>query len=67
MFFQCCVCCPHLSAWPKPLLLHGLFSSAAMNWMKFGHADLLAEAESTELVDRDVVVTTDGERNVARW
>ncbi|WP_234805979.1 acetyl-CoA synthetase [Mycolicibacterium insubricum] len=30
-------------------------------------ADLLAEAESTELVDRDVVVTTDGERNVARW
>lgn len=25
------------------LLLHGLFSSAQMNWMKFGHAALLAE------------------------
>ena len=30
-------------------------------------ASLLAEAESAELVGRDVVVTTDGERNVARW
>lgn len=28
----------------RPLvLLHGLFSSARMNWMKFGHADRLAE------------------------
>jgi len=26
------------------LLLHGLFSSAEMNWIKFGHAALLAEA-----------------------
>ena len=26
------------------LLLHGLFSSAEMNWIKWGHADLLAEA-----------------------
>ena len=26
------------------LLLHGLFSSAQMNWIKFGHAALLAEA-----------------------
>ncbi|MWV28262.1 alpha/beta fold hydrolase [Aurantiacibacter rhizosphaerae] len=25
------------------LMLHGLFSSAAMNWMKFGHAKLLAD------------------------
>jgi pimeloyl-ACP methyl ester carboxylesterase len=29
----------------RPLLLfHGLFSSAEMNWIKFGHAALLAEA-----------------------
>jgi pimeloyl-ACP methyl ester carboxylesterase len=29
----------------RPLvLLHGLFSSAAMNWIKYGHAALLAEA-----------------------
>ena len=29
----------------RPLmLLHGLFSSAAMNWIKWGHAALLAEA-----------------------
>ena len=29
----------------RPLvLLHGLFSSAAMNWVKYGHAALLAEA-----------------------
>jgi pimeloyl-ACP methyl ester carboxylesterase len=29
----------------RPLiLLHGLFSSAEMNWIKFGHATLLAEA-----------------------
>jgi pimeloyl-ACP methyl ester carboxylesterase len=29
----------------RPLvLLHGLFSSAAMNWIKYGHADVLAEA-----------------------
>jgi pimeloyl-ACP methyl ester carboxylesterase len=26
------------------LLLHGLFSSAAMNWIDFGHAQLLADA-----------------------
>jgi pimeloyl-ACP methyl ester carboxylesterase len=26
------------------ILLHGLFSSAAMNWIKFGHAALLADA-----------------------
>lgn len=26
------------------LLLHGLFSSAEMNWIKFGHAQLLADA-----------------------
>ena len=26
------------------LLLHGLFSSAEMNWIKFGHAETLAEA-----------------------
>ncbi|HVR91207.1 MAG TPA: alpha/beta fold hydrolase [Novosphingobium sp.] len=26
------------------LLLHGLFSSAEMNWVKFGHAKLLADA-----------------------
>ena len=26
------------------ILLHGLFSSARMNWIKFGHAALLAEA-----------------------
>ncbi len=26
------------------LLLHGLFSNAQMNWIKFGHAELLAEA-----------------------
>lgn len=26
------------------LLLHGLFSSAQMNWIKFGHAQLLADA-----------------------
>lgn len=26
------------------LLLHGLFSDARMNWMKFGHAERLAEA-----------------------
>jgi len=26
------------------ILLHGLFSSAEMNWIKFGHAGLLAEA-----------------------
>lgn len=26
------------------LLLHGLFSSAQMNWLKFGHAQLLADA-----------------------
>lgn len=26
------------------LLLHGLFSSAAMNWIKFGHAQCLADA-----------------------
>lgn len=26
------------------LLLHGLFSNADMNWIKWGHADLLAEA-----------------------
>ncbi|MEM1196783.1 MAG: alpha/beta fold hydrolase [Pseudomonadota bacterium] len=26
------------------ILLHGLFSSAHMNWIKWGHADLLAEA-----------------------
>ena len=26
------------------ILLHGLFSSAAMNWIKFGHAACLAEA-----------------------
>ena len=30
-------------------------------------ADLLAEAESTELVGRSVTVTTDGTRNEARW
>ncbi len=29
----------------RPLvLLHGLFSSAAMNWLRYGHAALLAEA-----------------------
>ncbi|HOB14548.1 MAG TPA: alpha/beta fold hydrolase, partial [Novosphingobium sp.] len=29
----------------KPLiLLHGLFSSAAMNWMKWGTAEMLADA-----------------------
>ena len=26
------------------LLLHGLFSSAQMNWIKFGHAQALADA-----------------------
>jgi acetyl-CoA C-acetyltransferase len=29
--------------------------------------DLLADAESRELVGADVTVTTDGHRNVARW
>ena len=28
----------------KVLLLHGLFSSAQMNWIKFGHAQALADA-----------------------
>ena len=26
------------------IMLHGLFSSAEMNWIKWGHAQLLAEA-----------------------
>ncbi|MEO5706632.1 MAG: alpha/beta hydrolase [Alteraurantiacibacter sp.] len=29
---------------PPVLLLHGLFSSAQMNWIRFGHAELLAQA-----------------------
>jgi pimeloyl-ACP methyl ester carboxylesterase len=33
-----------LGAGRPVLLLHGLFSSASMNWIKWGHADLLAEA-----------------------
>jgi pimeloyl-ACP methyl ester carboxylesterase len=33
-----------LGAGRPVLLLHGLFSSAEMNWLKFGHAALLAEA-----------------------
>lgn len=31
-------------AGPPVLLLHGLFSSAQMNWIRFGHASRLAEA-----------------------
>ena len=35
----------HRTGSGRPLvLLHGLFSSAAMNWIKFGHAAVLAEA-----------------------
>ena len=35
----------HWSGAGRPLvLLHGLFSSAEMNWIKWGHAALLAEA-----------------------
>ena len=33
-----------LGAGRPVLLLHGLFSSAAMNWIRFGHADKLAQA-----------------------
>lgn len=33
-----------LGAGRPVLLLHGLFSSAQMNWIKFGHAQLLADA-----------------------
>ncbi len=33
-----------LGAGRPVVLLHGLFSSAEMNWIKFGHAQLLAEA-----------------------
>jgi len=33
-----------LGAGRPVLLLHGLFSSAQMNWIKFGHAALLADA-----------------------
>ena len=40
-------------AWPV-LLLHGLFSSAEVNWIKYGHAACLAEAgEPCLLVDLD--------------
>jgi pimeloyl-ACP methyl ester carboxylesterase len=33
-----------LGAGRPVLLLHGLFSSAQMNWIKFGHAQMLADA-----------------------
>lgn len=33
-----------LGAGQPVLLLHGLFSSAAMNWVRFGHAQALADA-----------------------
>ena len=33
-----------VGAGPCVILLHGLFSSAQMNWIKWGHADRLAEA-----------------------
>jgi pimeloyl-ACP methyl ester carboxylesterase len=33
-----------LGAGPPVLMLHGLFSSAQMNWIKFGHAEALAHA-----------------------
>ncbi|MBV7266848.1 alpha/beta fold hydrolase [Erythrobacter ani] len=32
------------------VLLHGLFSSAAMNWIKWGHAEKLAEAGFTAIM-----------------
>ena len=36
---------------PRPvLLLHGLFSSAQMNWIRFGHAQLLVEAGFTAIM-----------------
>lgn len=35
---------PEASAGRAVLLLHGLFSSADMNWIKFGHAQRLADA-----------------------
>ena len=33
-----------LGAGPPVVLLHGLFSSADMNWIKFGHAAKIAAA-----------------------
>lgn len=33
-----------LGAGPPVILLHGLFSSADMNWLRFGHAEQLAQA-----------------------
>ena len=33
-----------LGAGRPVILLHGLFSSAEMNWIKFGHAQLIADA-----------------------
>src|SRR5688500_10101087 len=35
---------PRLGEGRSVLLLHGLFSSAQVNWIKFGHAARLAEA-----------------------
>ena len=34
------------------ILLHGLFSDANMNWIKFGHAERIAAAVTEDLVGR---------------
>ena len=49
-----------VGAGPCVILLHGLFSSAQMNWIKWGHADRLAEAGDDD--DPDVAVRTDFSR-----
>lgn len=38
------LCVKRLGAGRPVLLLHGLFSSAQMNWIRFGHAQALADA-----------------------
>lgn len=42
-----------VGAGPPVILLHGLFSSAQMNWLKFGHADTIA-AQGYEVLMPDL-------------
>lgn len=57
-----------LGAGRSVLLLHGLFSSAAMNWQRFGHAQVLADA-GFEVVMPDLRGhgQSDAPHDPARW
>lgn len=50
------------------VLLHGLFSSAQMNWIKWGHADLLADAGfEAIMLDFRVHGDSDAPRDPAKY